>query len=72
MWEYYYLQPLGWRYYIKILDNVLMRTLYLGVLEHTPQISRQLCNLVCFGAHFRDIFLKKIYNTICYLIFNLG
>ena len=39
-------------FYIKIIDNVLLRTLYLGVLEHTPQISCQLCNLVCFGAHF--------------------
>ena len=38
--------------YIKIIDNVLLRTLYLGVLEHTPQISCQLCNFVCFGAHF--------------------
>ena len=41
-----------------------MRTLYLGVLEHTPQISRELCNLVCFGPHFRDISLKKIYINI--------
>ena len=40
-------------FYIKIIDNVLLRTLYLGVLEHTPQISCQLCNLVCFGAHFQ-------------------
>ena len=36
-----------------------MRTLYLGVLEHTPQISCQLCNLVCFGAHFPLIFSKE-------------
>ena len=40
-------------FYIKILDNVLLRTIYLGVLVHTSQISCQLCNLVCFGAHFR-------------------
>ena len=39
-------------FYIKLIDNVLLRTLYLGVLEHTPKISCQLCNLVCFGAHF--------------------
>ena len=39
-------------FYIKIIDNVLLRTLYLVVLEHTPHISCQLCNLVCFGAHF--------------------
>ena len=34
------------------MDNALLRPLYLGVLEHTPQISCQLCNLVCFEAHF--------------------
>ena len=39
-------------FYIKTIDNVLLRKLYLGVLEHTPQIYCQLCNLVCFGAHF--------------------
>ena len=39
-------------FYIKIIDNVLLRTLYIGVLKHTPQISCQLCNLVCFGKHF--------------------
>ena len=39
-------------FYRKIIDNILLRTLYLGVLEHTPQISCQLCNLVCFVAHF--------------------
>ena len=42
----------NFHFYIKIIDNVLLRTLYLGVLEHTPQISCQLCNLVSFGAHF--------------------
>ena len=39
-------------FYIKIIDDVLLCTLYLGVLEHTPQISCQLCNLVCIGTHF--------------------
>ena len=39
-------------------------TLYLGVLEHTPQISCQLFNLVCFLEYiFRERSLKKIYNT---------
>ena len=38
-----------------MIDNVLLGTLYLEVLEHTPQISCQLCNLVCFGAHFREL-----------------
>ena len=51
-------------FYIKIIDNVLLRTLYLGVLEHTPQISCQLCNLVCFGEHYHKLFLKKIYINI--------
>ena len=37
---------------IKIIDNVLLRTIPLGVLEHTPQISCHLCDLVCFGVHF--------------------
>ena len=38
----------------------------LGVLEHTPQISCQLCNLVCFGAHSpcHDLSLTKIYVNI--------
>ena len=39
-------------FYIKLTDNVLLRTLCLGLLDHTPQISGRLCNLVCFGAHF--------------------
>ena len=51
-------------FYIKIIDNVLLRTLYLGVLEHTPHISCQLCNLVYFGAHFRELSLKIIYINI--------
>ena len=44
-------------FFIKIINNVLLRTLYLGVLEHTPQISCQLCNLVCFRAHYYIITL---------------
>ena len=46
------------------MDNVLLRTLYLGVLEHTPQISCQLCNLVSFGHIFRELSLKKIYINL--------
>ena len=42
-------------FYIKIIHNVLLRTLYLGVVEQTPQISCQWCNLVCFRAIFRDL-----------------
>ena len=37
--------------------------LYLEVLEHTPQISCQLRNLVCLAYIFRELSLKKIYNT---------
>ena len=34
----------------------------LGVLQHTPQISCHLCDLVCFGVaySFRELSLKKI------------
>ena len=39
--------------YIEIIDNVLLCTLYLGVLDHTPQISCQLCNLVPENANFK-------------------
>ena len=51
-------------FYIKIIDNVLLLTIYLGVLEHTPQISCQLCNLVCLEHIFRDLSLTKIYINI--------
>ena len=50
--------------YIQKIDNALLRTLHLGVLEHTPHISCQLFNLVCFGAYFRELSLKKIYIYI--------
>ena len=55
-------------FYTKLLDNVLLRTLYLGVLEHTPQIFCQLCNLVCFGPHFRDISLNSFGFTILHIV----
>ena len=36
----------------------------LGVLQHTPQISCHVCDLVCFGVpvaySFRELSLKKI------------
>ena len=49
-------------FYIKIMDNVLLRTLYLGVLEQTPQISCQNCAISCVLEDiFRELFLKKIY-----------
>ena len=37
--------------------------LSLGVLEHTPQISCHLYDLVCFGVHVqftRELSLKKL------------
>ena len=36
--------------------------LFLGVLQHTPQISCHLCDFLCFGVQFfRELSLKKIY-----------
>ena len=51
-------------FYIKIKDNVLLRTLYLGVLEHTPKIFFN-CAIWCVLEQiFRDLSLKKIYINI--------
>ena len=38
----------------------------LGVLQHTPQISCHLCDLVCFGVaySFRELSPKKYYNYL--------
>ena len=47
-------------FYIKIKDIVLLRTIFRGILEHTPQNVCLLCNLVRFGLHF----LKQIYMNI--------
>ena len=38
-------------FYIKIIDNVLLCTIF-RELQHTPQISCHLCDLVCYGVHF--------------------
>ena len=46
------------------MGNVLLRTLYLGVLEHAPQISCQLCNLCVLEHIFRELSLKKIFLNI--------
>ena len=37
-------------FYIKITDNVLLRTIFRGIAAYTPQISCHLCDLVCFGV----------------------
>ena len=39
-------------FYIKITDNVLLRTIFKGIAAYTPQISYHLCDLVCFGVQF--------------------
>ena len=33
-------------FYIKITDNVLLRTIFRGIAAYTPQISCHLCDLV--------------------------
>ena len=38
--------------------------LYLGILEHTPQISCQLYSLMCFGIHFPSIGTEASSNSI--------
>ena len=53
-------------FYIKIIDNVLLRTLYLWVLERTP-VPRFLvtCATWCVLEHiFRERSLKKIYINL--------
>ena len=48
-------------FYIKTMDNALLRTLYLGVLEHTPRFLVN-CAIWCVLKHiFREHSLKKIY-----------
>ena len=39
-------------FYIKITDNVLLRTIFRGIAAYTPQISCHLCDLACFGVLF--------------------
>ena len=39
-------------FYIKITDNVLLRTIFRGIAAYTPQISCHLCDLVYFGIQF--------------------
>ena len=39
-------------FYIKITDNVLLRTFFRGIAACTPQISCHLCDLACFGVQF--------------------
>ena len=46
-------------FYIKIIDNVLLRTLYLGVLEHILTRFLVNCAILCVLEHiFRDLSLK--------------
>ena len=47
-----------------------MRTLYLGVLEHTPQISCQLCSLPFFSPPpSPPSHLNAIYLDYCTVLF---
>ena len=39
-------------FYIKITDNVLLRTIFRGIAAYTLKISCHLCDLVCFGVQF--------------------
>ena len=41
--------------------------LYLEILEHTPQISCELCNLVCFLTIFHELSPNKLYTCNTYL-----
>ena len=52
--------------YIKIIDNVLLRTIFRGIAAYTPQISCHLCDLVCFGVHVVSVnfLLRKYYNYL--------
>ena len=51
-------------FYIKIIDNVLMRTLYLGVYGILPRILVN-CAIWCVLENiFRDLSLKKIYKYL--------
>ena len=49
---------------MKIIDNVLLRTIFRGIAAYIPQISCHLCDLVCFGVQLNSVnfLLRKYYN----------
>ena len=56
--------------FIKIKDIVLLRTIFRGTLEHTPQNVCLLCNLVRFGLHFLRTFSEaNIYEYLSSILF---
>ena len=56
--------------FIKIKDIVLLRTIFRGTLEHTPQNVCLLCNLVRFGLHFLRTFSEaNIYEYLSSIFF---
>ena len=56
--------------FIKIKDIVLLRTIFRGTLEHTPQNVCILCNLVRFGLHFLRTFSEaNIYEYLSSIFF---
>ena len=58
--------------FIKIKGIVLLRTIFKGTLEHTPQNVCLLCNLVRFGLHFLRTFSEaNIYINIYVVYFLL-
>ena len=46
--------------YIKIIANVLLRTIFRGIAAYTPHISCDLCDLVVLEYSFRELSLEKI------------
>ena len=56
--------------FIKIKDTVLLRTIFWGILEYTPQNVCLLCNLVRFGLHFLRTFSEaNIYEYLSSIFF---
>ena len=56
--------------FIIIKDIVLLRTIFRGTLEHTPQNVCLLCYLVRFGLHFLRTFSEaNIYEYLSSIFF---
>ena len=51
-------------FYIKRIYSVLLRTLYLGVLEHTPKFLLNCATWCVLEQIFRELSLKKIYINL--------
>ena len=56
--------------FIKFKYFVLLRTIFRGILEHSPQNVCLLCNLVRFGLHFLRTFSEaNIYEYLSSIFF---